>query len=72
MLHALKASPYGYVQTPTKWCEAVEANLDAARNVAIWQDATLEQLQDKEQLEARLPKLREDFRRGIETFGFVY
>lgn len=51
---------------------AKDADLDAARRSAIWPDATLEQLQDREALKARLPALLDDFRRDVESLGFTY
>lgn len=49
-----------------------DANLENARSSAICPDATLEQLQNKEWLLARLPKLREDFIIAMEELGFTY
>lgn len=57
---------------PTKYCEAVEPNIEAARRIARWPDATLEQLQNKELLESRLPSLLESMRNDIESFGFEW
>jgi len=51
---------------------AKKADLEAARNSAIWPDATLEQLQSKEALEARLPELMREFKATIEALGFEY
>jgi len=48
------------------------ANLDHARSTAIWPDATQEQLLDKELLLARLPGLIAEFKRDVESLGFVY
>lgn len=48
------------------------SNLESARNAAIWPEATLEQLQDKEQLEARLPSLMAEFKATMEGLGFIY
>ena len=48
------------------------ADLAAARSCAIWPDATIEQLRDKDQLLARLPALMAEFRTDIESAGFVY
>lgn len=47
-------------------------DLEAARNCAIWSDATLEQLSDKAQLEARLPALIEEFKQVIKELGFTF
>lgn len=57
------------------WCrvgEGKEANLEAARNCAVWPEATLEQLQDKEALEARLPALMEQMKSDIIKLGFEW
>ena len=50
-------------------------NLNAARNTAIWQDATDEDLTApglEDRLKARLPKLLEDFKADMEALGFVF
>jgi len=57
---------------PVSWAKAVTPNLEAARNSAVWQDATLEQLQDKDALQSRLPALMAAFQGDIESFGFTY
>lgn len=62
------------------WCrigEGKERQLDAARAVAVWPDATDEQLclpKDEltELLKARLPSLLVEFRRDIEACGFMW
>lgn len=51
---------------------AKNGDLEAARSTAIWSDATLEQLQDKDALEARLPALMQEFKAAMETLGFIY
>lgn len=71
-LEALQTLKFKIVKIPTKWNKAVVPNLEAARRCAIWEDATLEQLQSEEALLERLPKLMEEFRRDIEALGFVY
>lgn len=48
------------------------SDLEAARNSAIWTDATLEQLQDEKQLKERLPALIQEFRKDVEALGFVF
>jgi len=48
------------------------ANLEGARSSAIWEDATIEQLRDKDQLEARLPALVDEFKAVIESLGYTY
>ena len=47
-------------------------DLEAARDAAIWPDATLEQLQDVEALQERLPRLMKQFQDDVEAFGFTY
>ncbi len=51
---------------------AKQGKLDYARSTAIWPNATLEQLLDKEALEARLPMLLEEFQLAVESLGLVY
>lgn len=60
------------INIPTAFAEAVEPNIEAARNSAVWPEATLEQLQDKEALTARLPELLEEMRCDIEAFGMEW
>ena len=51
------------------------ANLDHARSTAAWPDATDEDLLApglEVRLQARLPRLMEEFRAAIEALGFVY
>lgn len=52
--------------------EGSEPELDAARSTAIAPDATLEQLQDKAWLEARLPGVLAEFKTTMEGLGFTY
>jgi len=47
-------------------------DLEAARDAAIWPDATLEQLQDVEALQERLPRLMKQFQDDVEALGFTY
>ena len=49
-----------------------KANIEAARRAAVWPDATLAQLSDKEALNERLPALMSDFRADIEKLGFTF
>ena len=54
---------------------AKEANLDHARSTAVWPDATDADLLApglEARLQARLPRLIEEFRTAIESLGFVY
>lgn len=62
---------------PTAYSEGKERELDSARSVAVWPDATDEQLTlPKEELttllKARLPALIADFRKVIEQSGFLW
>lgn len=63
---------YKVVSIPTHFCKAVKPNLEAARSCAIWPDATLEQLQDKELLESRIPELQERLRKAVTSLGLEY
>lgn len=52
-----------------------ERELDAARQAAIWPDATDEELMADDlrgRLEARLPALMDEFRAAVESLGFTY
>lgn len=51
---------------------AQQGKLDYARSSAIWPEATLEQLKDKDALLARLPALMVEFRKGMEELGFTF
>jgi hypothetical protein len=57
-------------ETPCAWGEGKEPDLEAARSCAIWPDAQLEDF-TKEKLEARLPKLMEQFRKELNEFGLL-
>ena len=59
-------------KAPTAWSDGKEPDLASARTTAIWPDATLEQLQDEEQLKARLPGLLAEFRTAVESLGFEW
>ena len=63
-------SPLHYI-TNTRYF-AKESDLEAARESAIWEDATLEELSSKEKLIKRLPALMEEFKEAMEELGFVY
>ena len=49
-----------------------DRDIDAARSSSIWPDATIEQLQDKQALTARLPGLMAEFRTAVESVGLTY
>ena len=52
--------------------EGKSPDIEAARRTAVWPDATLEQLQSKEALTARLEGLLAEFREVVESAGFVW
>lgn len=55
--------------------EGKDRELDAARRAAIWPEATDTELcadDLKERLEARLPKLMEQFKAAVESLGMTY
>ena len=62
--------PLYYLENTLYWVD--EGDIEAARKTAIWPDATLEQLQDEEQLKARLPGLLAEFRTAVESLGFEW
>ena len=74
------AEPVAPVVKYVPWCrvgEDKERNFDAARNTAVWPDATDEQLSvDRYDLElilaARLPGLLAAFRSDMEACGFLW
>lgn len=72
LLEALQTYDWEIEKIPTAWSEGKEPDLEAARKTAIWPDATLEQLQDEEQLKARLPEILAEFRTAIESLGFEW
>lgn len=62
--------PLHYIANTVFW--ANEGNLTYARGAAVWPDATLDQLKDKEALQARLPTLLDQFRADVESLGFTF
>lgn len=65
----------GIVLKYVPWCQVGEgkaSELKAARACAIWEDATLEQLQDKKLLQKRLPGLMREFKTAVESLGLIY
>lgn len=66
-----------FARVPTLYSKGKARELDAARRVAIWPDATDEQLcapkeELKAALEARLPGLMAEFRAMIDASGFAW
>lgn len=71
-LAALQHCGPRFVVVPVTWGEGKEPELDAARNAAVWPDATLEQLQCEETLKARLPGMMVEFKAAVESLELVY
>lgn len=64
--------PVEEVKIPTGYSKGKAIELEAARNSAVWPDATLEQLQDEKLLLERLPALMQEFKNDMESLGFTY
>jgi hypothetical protein len=62
--------PMHYIANTIYW--ANKGNLEYARSSAIWPDATLEQLKDKDALTERLPALLNEFKSAVESLGFTF
>lgn len=74
---ALNTLPFEFVKVPTEFSKGKERELNSARIVAVWPDATDEQLSvPREELEQvlrdRLPALLVAFRADIEAAGFMW
>jgi hypothetical protein len=74
---ALARYPFKFEMLPTGYSKGKERNFAAARNAAVWPEATDEQLslpkdQLTELLKARLPMLQKDFRADMEAAGFLW
>lgn len=62
--------PMHYIANTVYWAE--QGNLENARSSAVWPDATLEDLKDKQKLAARLPVLLAEFQQAVESLGLEY
>ena len=76
-LYALQNCSPNFLRIPTIFSNGKERELDSARRVAVWPDATDAELSvETEQLKialmARLPKLLEDFKSDILAAGFLW
>ena len=71
-LEALDTHGFEIEVIATEYSEGKEPDLEGARRCAVWPDATLEQLTDKDALTKRLPELLKDFKSDVESIGFVY
>lgn len=77
MAEALNTVPVEFVQIAVEFSNGKARELDAARRVAVWPEATDAELsvgkeELKAALEARLPALLAEFRRDVESLGFDY
>lgn len=70
-LQAMQTCKVEYKTEATSWGEGKEPDLEGARHCAVWPEANLEDF-TKENLEARLPSLMEEFKRDMEELGFEY
>jgi len=71
-LHALQNCDPLFVQIATQIGKGKKPELKAARSTAIWPNATLEQLQDKNALQKRLPALIKRFQKDLKELNLVY
>lgn len=76
-LKALQTCKPQFLQIPTLFSDGKARELDAARRVAIWPDATEAELslpkeELTERLKARLPDLLKRFRETVEGAGFLW
>lgn len=67
--------PLYYIDNTLYWVK--KGNLEAAKKIAIWQNASddvfkCSQLELTRKLLNRLPKLMKEFRKDIEALGFTY
>lgn len=69
---AFNTIPFKVVSKATAWGEGKLPDLEGARRCAIWPEATLEQLQNKEVLLARLPVLMAEFKKDVESLGLIF
>lgn len=71
MANALMSRPFEITRQISSYRDEKIPDLKAARRSAIWFDAELSDFTE-EKLMARLPKLIEEFRKDVESLGFVY
>lgn len=72
---ALNTCTVEFVRVPATFGEGKARELDKARSVAVWPEATDEELcapDLKDKLAARLPTLLAEFRKDIEAAGFLW
>lgn len=68
----VKNISYEIKTVPIEFATEVKPDIEAARRSAVWPEATLEQLQDRETLEKRLPSLVAKMKADIESLGFTW
>ena len=61
-----------YASDKDCWGRGKKPDLEGARHCAIWPEATLEKLQNKGLLEARLPALMVEFQKDVNSLGLVF
>lgn len=76
-LKAFRTMKFKIIKTADSWSKGKEREFDAARNTAVWPEATdaelgLPRKQLEKKLRARLPGLMRDFKAAIEELGFMY
>jgi len=74
-LKALQTCSPKFLMIPTAFSEGKSREFAKARSAAVWPEATDEELAApdlRERLEARLPKLVEEFRAAVESLGFTF
>lgn len=72
---AMNSCKFEFISSPSLFGKGKERDLNAARNCAVWPEATDEQLTSdnlKELLIARLPALLAAFKNDVESLGFTY
>lgn len=70
---ALQNHAWKIVKVPSRFSEGKERDIETARRCAIWPDATLEQLESREALEAHKIEIMEEFHDFIvNDCGFIY
>jgi hypothetical protein len=75
MAEAFNSCKVDFRREVVEFSEGKERDLHAARHCAVWPDATDEDLTAsglRERLEARLPALLADFRKDVESLGFIW
>ena len=77
LLHDVRNQEWDIVEVPVAWSKGKERELDKARKMAIWEDATDEQLCLPEEelrtiLKERYLHLIAEFRKDVESLGLIW